>query len=233
VTEPARSSAAELRPLQVEGLAEVYEVSGHIGGEACLELSAVVEALLTRGAVAPIFECARLRALTSTGLSMVVKCADALRERGGGLTLVGVPKKVRIVLEMLGLIPSFLAVRDASLVARPPRPLRLEFRLRAAWREGAAVLRAEGLLDDRTRPEELAPLREGPPDIELECGGLRVAGARGLELIGRASTGLAHAGGSLSLFGVSAELQAAIRGEGLERVFKAVREELATPARPS
>jgi anti-anti-sigma regulatory factor len=217
-------SRSSIRALEVEGVGEVHELAGCFDGYDIQEHQAVYARLLQEGNTVPVFDCARLTVLNDTDLGSLQKYADAFRARGGGITLVGVPKKIRIVLEMLDLVRLFLAVRDEPVVAPGPAR-RLAFRLRAPWRHGAAVLSAEGLLDDATLPGELEPLRQGPKDLVLECGGLRVAGARGLELLARASTGLAHAGGSLALLGVSAELRGALERSGLERVFTVVCED--------
>lgn len=214
--------SSSIRTVEVDGVGEVQELVGAFDGNELGEHQAVYERLLREGRTAPVFDCARLKFINDTDLGALEKYAATFTARGGGITLVGVPKKVRIVLEMLGLLGLFLAVRDEPVVTPSRAPRRVRFQLRAPWRHGAAILRAEGVLDDATPAEELAPLRQGPKDLVLECGGLHVASGRGLEHLARAATGLAHIGGSLTLLGASPELRVTIEQSGLERVFSAV-----------
>jgi len=50
-----------------------------------------------------VLDVSKIKYVNSTGLGSLVKYADAFRSAGGGLVLLKVPPKVKIVIEMLGL----------------------------------------------------------------------------------------------------------------------------------
>ena len=50
-----------------------------------------------------VLDISKIKYVNSTGLGSLVKYADAFRSAGGGLVLLKVPPKVKIVIEMLGL----------------------------------------------------------------------------------------------------------------------------------
>lgn len=50
-----------------------------------------------------VMDISKIRYINSTGLGAMVKFSDTFRTAGGGIVLVRVPAKVRIVIEMLGL----------------------------------------------------------------------------------------------------------------------------------
>lgn len=87
----------------------------------------VIEGLLAEGKRRLVVDLSKLKYFSSgNGIATLVKCADALKQRGGGLALVGVPPKVKVVLEMLGLCVFFPIAKnlDAALEALPvPGPL--------------------------------------------------------------------------------------------------------------
>src|SRR5690242_2035331 len=64
-------------------------------------------ALLEAGATNVVLDLASVRYVSSSGIATLVKAAQAFEARGGGLSLLGVGAKVRVVLEMLGVEPVF------------------------------------------------------------------------------------------------------------------------------
>lgn len=66
-----------------------------------------------------VLDISRIRYVNSTGLGSLVKYADAFRAAGGGLVLLKVPPKVKIVIEMLGLHEFFeMAATPQEALAR-------------------------------------------------------------------------------------------------------------------
>lgn len=84
-----------------------------------------VAALEARGLHSLILDLSQATYVNSSGLGWIVRFADELRTRGGGLVLVGLQDRTRIVIEMLGLGAFFGVAEDldaafAQLAEPPP-----------------------------------------------------------------------------------------------------------------
>ncbi len=73
-------------------------------------LDQAFERLHARGARHVAVDLAGVKYVSSSGIAVLVKHAQALEAAGGGLSLLGVTDKVRVVLEMLGVEPVFSVV---------------------------------------------------------------------------------------------------------------------------
>lgn len=103
-------------PVSGEGL--LLRLRGAVDQDQAMRLDAELEALRLEGPRVFALDLAEVRYIGSTGLGVLVKHAQVLDQAGGGLFLLGVQSKVRIVIEMLGLERAFDGVCD-----RRPRVL--------------------------------------------------------------------------------------------------------------
>lgn len=90
--------------------AALLEVAGAIDPHGLEPLECALDALRSRGKRHVVLDLAGIRYVNSSGFGILVKHATALEAEGGALSLLGVPRKVSIVIELLGLGPSFPAV---------------------------------------------------------------------------------------------------------------------------
>jgi anti-sigma B factor antagonist len=90
--------------------AALVEVSGAIDPHGNEPLDRAIGGLRARGKKTIALDLSAVRYVNSSGFATLVKHASALEDQGGGLSLLGVPPKVQIVLEMLGLEPQFAVV---------------------------------------------------------------------------------------------------------------------------
>lgn len=115
--------ALVLRPVTDPSLpvhAAILAAEGSVDLENAPVLEKALEALLAAGKTQVAIDCAAVRYVNSSGFGVLIKVATALEERGGGLSLLGIPAKVRIVVEMLGIEQVFAVVcaqRPAALAA--------------------------------------------------------------------------------------------------------------------
>lgn len=65
-----------------------------------------------------VLDLSGVRYVNSTGIAALVKAAQAFEAAGGGLALLGVTEKVRVVIEMLGLEQVFSVVCKERPLAR-------------------------------------------------------------------------------------------------------------------
>ena len=128
-----------------------------------------------------ILDISKIKYVNSTGLGSLVKFSDAFREAGGGIVLVRVPGKVRIVVEMLGLheffemcateqeAVSLLMGAPAKPVSAPPEP---EVKLDVVQPPPAAAAEPEPLdvepMPAIMEPEEIiaTPVPAEPAELE-------------------------------------------------------------------
>lgn len=89
--------------------AALFEASGAIDPNGMDALAEALDDAQARGLDHVVLDLAGVRYVNSTGFGLLVKHATRLAERGGGLSLLGVPKKVGIVMEMLGISEVFAA----------------------------------------------------------------------------------------------------------------------------
>ncbi len=109
----------------------VAQVSGVIDGSTVTEFQNTLTGASERGVKFLILDMNSVRYVNSTGLGALVKFRDVFRGVNGGLALIRVPPKVKIVIEMLGLHVFFEIAADvksalASLKSGPkpeaPKP---------------------------------------------------------------------------------------------------------------
>lgn len=90
--------------------AALLRAEGAIDQSTAPDMERALEALERQGKVFVAIDCSRIRYVSSSGFATLVKHAQALAELGGGLALLGVTRKVGIVVEMLGLEDAFATV---------------------------------------------------------------------------------------------------------------------------
>ncbi len=66
-----------------------------------------LDELKAQGVDRLVLDLHETRYVNSTALAVLVKFAESVRERGGGIALVRVTPRVKLVFEMLGLLPFF------------------------------------------------------------------------------------------------------------------------------
>lgn len=110
--------ALELVPLPSPPEAALLAARGAIDLAHAPVLDAALGELARRGVANVAIDCGDVRYVSSSGFGVLVKHAQALEGGGGGLALLGVPPRVAIVIEMLGIESSF------SVVCRERPPAR-------------------------------------------------------------------------------------------------------------
>ena len=154
-THAGRLSALSIIPIAVPGLPGELGLSlvGKLGHDEVAALERVFRALLDGGARYLVLDIARVHHVCSTPLGHLVKLADTLIKRGGGLALVGAAPKVKLVFEMLGLEAFFLLCATLDDAARLlPR--------HAETLEANRALRAEQAARSRAQAEAQAKARK-------------------------------------------------------------------------
>lgn len=73
-------------------------------------LDRAFDALAREGVSQVAIDLSGVRYVSSSGIAVLVKAAQALEARGGGLALLGITDKVRVVIEMLGIEQVFSVV---------------------------------------------------------------------------------------------------------------------------
>lgn len=82
---------------------EFAELAGAIDASTVHIFQNQLEEARKRGVTKLIMDISKIKYVNSTGLGSLVKYADAFKAGGGGVVLLRVPAKVKIVIEMLGL----------------------------------------------------------------------------------------------------------------------------------
>jgi anti-anti-sigma factor len=108
--------AFSLRVVPIAGDAAHLVLAGPLGAASHFVLAAALERLFDAGQRRVILDCAALGHVSSTGLGTLVLWAERLREAGGALVLLDLPRPQRAVLELLGL-DAFLPVADDLVAA--------------------------------------------------------------------------------------------------------------------
>ncbi|RME81373.1 MAG: STAS domain-containing protein [Planctomycetota bacterium] len=83
--------------------AGLVELSGAIDGNTIVEFQSSLDDIQKTGISKLVLDFSEVKYVNSTGLGSLVKYADAFRHAGGGVALMNVPAKVKIVIDMLGL----------------------------------------------------------------------------------------------------------------------------------
>jgi anti-anti-sigma factor len=151
---PCAPSRLTMTPAPIPGLAHqlALTLAGKLGHGEVEALQSFLTAYLGSGGRFLVLDVSKVVHACSTPLGLLVKVADDLTKRGGGLALVATPPKLRIVIEMLGLDAFFLLCDDLQDAVRalPHRAERLEA-TRVQREEQAARLRAKAEADARAR----------------------------------------------------------------------------------
>ena len=97
-----------------EGSWAQLSVEGEIDLDTVAVLRSKLDALQERNVVCLVLELSGTRYVNSSALAVLVKFAEAFREQGGGIALVGVIPRVKLVFEMLGLLVFFKFFDDVE-----------------------------------------------------------------------------------------------------------------------
>lgn len=89
------------------------ELAGSIDASTVHIFQQELEKARRQGVNKLVLDVSKIKYVNSTGLGSLVKYADAFRAAGGGLVLLKVPPKVKIVIEMLGLHEFFEMVNTS------------------------------------------------------------------------------------------------------------------------
>src|SRR5438552_4102684 len=93
----------QLKPIEGEDSATLAEMSGAIDGNTVPSFQQMLEEIKSKGVRKLVLDMSKIKYVNSTGLGSLVKYADTFKSTGGGMALIKVPAKVKIVIEMLGL----------------------------------------------------------------------------------------------------------------------------------
>lgn len=157
-----------MTPEPIPGLAQqlALTLAGTLGRSEVEALQAFLTRYLEAGGRFLVLDVSRVVHACSPPLAVLVKVADDLLKRGGGLALVATPPKLRIVIEMLGLDVFFLLCDDLQDAVRAlPHGAERLAAARAKREEEAARHRARARAEERARREA----RDAAQDAELEA----------------------------------------------------------------
>ena len=101
-----------LRSIEGEKGAAIAEMAGAIDGTTVVNFQESLEEIKKKGIKKLILDMSKIKYVNSTGLGSLVKYADTFKTSGGGMALIKVPAKVKIVIEMLGLHAFFEICKD-------------------------------------------------------------------------------------------------------------------------
>lgn len=109
----------KLTTIAGDDLSALAEMTGAIDGNTVPSFQATLEEIKTKGIRRLVLDMSKIKYVNSTGLGSLVKYADTFKSSGGGMALIKVPAKVKIVIEMLGLHAFFdiCPDLDAALAA--------------------------------------------------------------------------------------------------------------------
>ncbi|MGE0713249.1 MAG: anti-sigma factor antagonist [Planctomycetota bacterium] len=93
----------KLTTIDGDDLSALAEMTGAIDGNTVPSFQATLEEIKTKGIRRLVLDMSKIKYVNSTGLGSLVKYADTFKSTGGGMALIKVPAKVKIVIEMLGL----------------------------------------------------------------------------------------------------------------------------------
>jgi anti-sigma B factor antagonist len=104
----------KLNNIDNEDSAALAEMTGAIDGNTVPSFQSTLEEIKTRGIRRLVLDMSKIKYVNSTGLGSLVKYADSFKSSGGGMALIKVPAKVKIVIEMLGLNAFFDICTDLN-----------------------------------------------------------------------------------------------------------------------
>ena len=85
----------------------IARITGKVAPTTVLRFEDEVDALFDQGARHIIFDCAGLEYMNSTGTGLMVKLLDKIENAGGPMTMVNIPKNIRDLMYVLGVIKVF------------------------------------------------------------------------------------------------------------------------------
>lgn len=101
-----------IREMESHPQAALAEMAGAIDGTTVVSFQDALEDMKKKGVQRLVLDMSKIKYVNSTGLGSLVKYADAFKSSGGGMALIKVPAKVKIVIEMLGLHAFFEICAD-------------------------------------------------------------------------------------------------------------------------
>lgn len=109
----------KLTTIAGDDLSALAEMTGAIDGNTVQSFQNTLEEIKAKGIQRLVLDMSKIKYVNSTGLGSLVKYADTFKSAGGGMALIKVPAKVKIVIEMLGLNAFFDICTDleAALAA--------------------------------------------------------------------------------------------------------------------
>ncbi len=98
----------------------IGKIRGKVAPTTVLRFEEEVNALFDQGTRHIIFDCSGLEYMNSTGTGLMVKLMDKFEAAGGTMQMVNIPKNIRDLMDVLGLLDVFkvkatLAEAKASL----------------------------------------------------------------------------------------------------------------------
>ncbi|MCA8925428.1 MAG: STAS domain-containing protein [Planctomycetes bacterium] len=93
----------KLSKVDGEEATALAEMTGAIDGNTVSNFQEKLEQIKAEGHRRLVLDMSKIKYVNSTGLGSLVKYADSFKQSGGGMALIKVPAKVKIVIEMLGL----------------------------------------------------------------------------------------------------------------------------------
>lgn len=93
----------KLSKVDGEDATALAEMTGAIDGNTVSNFQEKLEQIKAEGHRRLVLDMSKIKYVNSTGLGSLVKYADSFKQSGGGMALIKVPAKVKIVIEMLGL----------------------------------------------------------------------------------------------------------------------------------
>jgi len=149
----------KLKTIDGDDVSALAEMTGAIDGNTVPSFQETLEEIKTKGIQRLVLDMSKIKYVNSTGLGSLVKYADAFKSSGGGMALIKVPAKVKIVIEMLGLNAFFdiCADLDTALTA-----------LKASGAGGGAAAPAPSGGGVSKKPPKVVKKRPGPPSGAMQ-----------------------------------------------------------------
>lgn len=104
----------KISKVEGEDATALAEMTGAIDGNTVSAFQEKLEQIKAEGYQRLVLDMSKIKYVNSTGLGSLVKYADSFKQSGGGMALIKVPAKVKIVIEMLGLNAFFDICPDLS-----------------------------------------------------------------------------------------------------------------------
>ena len=171
----------KLTTIEGDDLSAMAEMTGAIDGNTVPNFQATLEEIKTRGIQRLVLDMSKIKYVNSTGLGSLVKYADTFKSSGGGMALIKVPAKVKIVIEMLGLNAFFDicqdldaalgALKNAGGGAAPAEPKTASGSQKIPRAPTRGMKRAESAASAPSAPSAPAPVQAPAPAAPPASGG--------------------------------------------------------------